>query len=125
LQCNIAAPTWLGFPGQHNTKGSYLFEECGHDKLGRQKHQQYHTQNFVNVKVALTAQNFKVHLHWQSLLGHNCNAILPPLLGLAFLDSTTQKDHIYLRSVAMASKAGKNISNITQNFVNVKVALTA
>jgi hypothetical protein len=27
--------------------------------------------------------------------------------------------------VAMASKAGKNISNIVQNFANVKVALTA
>ncbi len=50
------------------------------------------TQNFVNVKVALTAQNFKVYLHWQSELGYNHNVILPPLLGLAFLGSTTQKD---------------------------------
>jgi hypothetical protein len=55
----------------------------------------------------------------------NHNAILPPLLALAFLGSTTQKDHIYLRSVAMASKAGKHIGNIEQIFANVKVALTA
>jgi hypothetical protein len=59
------------------------------------------------------------------LLGQNCNAILPPQLPLASLGNTTQKDYFYMRSVAMARKAGKNISNIAQNFVNVKVALTA
>jgi hypothetical protein len=54
----------------------------------------------------------------------NCNAILPPLLALSFLGNTTQMEHFYLRSVAEESKAGKNISNIEQNFTNVKAALS-